>query len=42
LRGHFRPEWLELLDNGHATAPALKDWLDGLSRQALVDYLKKY
>ena len=42
LRGRFQPEWADKIDNGHAGAPALKEWLDAASRQALVDYLKTY
>jgi mono/diheme cytochrome c family protein len=42
LRGGFKPEWMEMLNNGHAGAPALKTWLDSPSRQALAAYLKKY
>ena len=42
LRGHFRPEWLPLIDKGHAGSPPLTDWLDSAARQALADYLKTY
>jgi cytochrome c2 len=42
LRGRFRPEWMRMLNNGHADAPALKEWLDAPSREALADFLKKY
>jgi cytochrome c len=42
LRGKFRPEWMQTIENGHADAPALKDWLDPASRAALAEYLKTY
>jgi len=42
LRGRFKPEWAALIDEGHAGAPPLKEWLDGTARQALLDYLKTY
>jgi cytochrome c2 len=42
LRGHFKAEWMDMLDDGHAGAPALKEWLDAPSRQALAEFLKKY
>ena len=31
-----------LIDDGHAKAPAFKNWLDDTSRQQIVDYLKTY
>ena len=40
LQGKFRPESATLIDEGHAGAPAIKDWLDSASRTALFDYLK--
>jgi cytochrome c2 len=42
LRGRFSPEWLPLIDEGHAGSPPLKEWLDSPARQVLIDYLKKY
>jgi cytochrome c2 len=42
LRGRFRAEWIDMLNEGHAGAPALKEWLDAPSRLALADFLKKY
>ena len=42
LRGGFKPEWAGLIDDGHAGAPPLKEWLDGPSRVALLDFLKTY
>jgi len=42
LRGRFKPEWIEMLNGGHAGAPVLKEWLDAPSRQALAEYLKTY
>ena len=31
-----------LMDDGHGTAPPLREWLDEPSRQAIVAYLKNY
>jgi mono/diheme cytochrome c family protein len=31
-----------LMDDGHGTAPPLKQWLDEPSRQAILNYLKTY
>jgi cytochrome c2 len=42
LRGRFRPDWMDLVDKGHAGAPALNEWLDAAARQALADYLKSW
>jgi cytochrome c2 len=42
LRGGFKPEWAALIDEGHAGAPPLKEWLDDAARQTLFDYLKTY
>ena len=42
LRGHFRPDWIQLVNKGHGGAPPMKDWLDAPTRQALGDYLKTY
>jgi len=52
LRGLFKREKLSsgepaneknvraVIDDGHAKAPAYKDWVDEASRQKIVDYLK--
>jgi len=42
LRGRFQAGWANLIDDGHAGAPAMKEWLDASGRQALLDYLKAY
>jgi cytochrome c2 len=42
LHGRFKPESVELIDEGHAGAPPLKDWLDEPARRALIEYLKAY
>jgi mono/diheme cytochrome c family protein len=47
LRGKFKPEWVQSVEEGHGgapplTAPPLKEWLDETSRKALFDYLKGY
>jgi cytochrome c2 len=42
LRGRFQTEWMEMLKDGHAGAPALNEWLDAPSRQALSNFLKTY
>jgi cytochrome c2 len=42
LRGRFTPDWLAMIDEGHAGSPPLRDWLDSPARQALVGYLKTY
>ena len=31
-----------LMDDGHGTAPPLREWLDEPSRQAILNYLKSY
>jgi len=42
LRGRFKPEHTALVENGHAGAPPLKDWLDLPARQSLFEYLRTY
>jgi cytochrome c2 len=42
LRGHYKPEWLEIVNGGHAEAPPLKEWLDAAAREVLAEYLKTY
>ena len=42
LRGRFQPEWKALIEEGHAKAPPLTQWLDDKSRQQLLDFLKSY
>jgi mono/diheme cytochrome c family protein len=42
LRGRYEPAWNSPIEDGHAGAPALKEWLDDAARQALIDYLKTY
>jgi mono/diheme cytochrome c family protein len=42
LRGRYRSEWLQLVNEGHAGAPPLKQWLDAPAREALMSYLKTY
>lgn len=40
LHGRFKPQAVKLIDEGHAGAPAMKDWIDQPSRNALLDFLK--
>ncbi|MDQ1472730.1 MAG: cytochrome c [Bryobacterales bacterium] len=42
LRGHYKPENAALIEDGHAGAPALKDWLKDTERRILFEYLKTY
>ncbi len=42
LRGRFQAEWIATIEKGHAGSPALKDWLDGPARAALLEYLRAY
>jgi mono/diheme cytochrome c family protein len=42
LHGKFTPESIQPIDEGHAGAPAMNDWLDPASRTALLAYLKTY
>jgi cytochrome c2 len=42
LRQQFKPEWMPLVEEGHAGAPALKDWLGEKERQQLLEFLKQY
>lgn len=42
LRGAFKPESVPLIDDGHAGAPALKEWLGEQERRTLIEYLKQY
>jgi len=42
LHGRFKAEFVDLIEEGHAGAPPLKEWLDESSRKALIEYLKGY
>lgn len=42
LHGRYKAEVVTVIEEGHAGAPALKDWLAGPERQLLLDYLKSY
>lgn len=42
LRGKFRPESVPLLEDGHAGAAPLKEWLGEKERQLLFEYLRKW
>jgi mono/diheme cytochrome c family protein len=42
LRGRFKPENAALIEEGHAGAPALKEWLSENERRILMEYLKTY
>jgi cytochrome c2 len=42
LRGRYKPENTALIEDGHAGATALKDWLAETERRILFDYLKTY
>ncbi|MDP9169746.1 MAG: c-type cytochrome [Acidobacteriota bacterium] len=42
LRGKFKPEAIKAIDEGHAGAPAMNDWLDPASRSALLEFLKTF
>jgi cytochrome c2 len=42
LRGRFKPENITLVEDGHAGATALKDWLAENERRLLFEYLKSY
>lgn len=47
MRGRFKtepikPESIKAIDEGHSGAPAMNDWIDSLSRTALLEFLKTY
>jgi mono/diheme cytochrome c family protein len=42
FRGRFKPENVPAIEDGHAGAPALKDWLGEKERGILFEYLKTY
>lgn len=42
LRGRYTPEWAATVEDGHAGAPALKEWLGDNERKQLLEYLKTY
>lgn len=42
LHGRFSAESVELIEEGHAGAPPLKDWLEEPARRVLIEYLKSY
>jgi cytochrome c2 len=42
LRGSYKASDVALIEEGHAGAPALKDWLTDNERRVLVEYLKTY
>lgn len=42
LRGRYKQENITLVEDGHAGAAALKDWLAESERRILFEYLKTY
>jgi len=42
LHGRYKDEAVTLIEEGHAQAPAMKDWLSEAERKLLIDYLKTY
>ncbi|MES1257434.1 MAG: cytochrome c, partial [Acidobacteriota bacterium] len=42
LHGRYTPEAVTLVEDGHAGAPALKDWLSESERNLLLGFLKTY
>jgi cytochrome c len=42
LHGRLRPESIRRVEEGHADAPPLREWLDDAARRQLFEYLKTY
>ncbi len=42
LRGHYSQDWTAIVEDGHAGAPALREWLGENERKQLLEFLKTY